>query len=169
MDLRVRPDSRLGGVLDWGAGARRCAVGRAGIAQKTEEGDGVTPLGRFAVRRVLYRADRLSRPKTALQVRMIMPGDGWCDAPSDRRYNQPVTLPYDASAEKMWREDSLYDVVAVLGFNDAPVVPGKGSALFLHVARADYAPTQGCVALALPDLLAALAQLAPGDAVEILR
>jgi L,D-peptidoglycan transpeptidase YkuD (ErfK/YbiS/YcfS/YnhG family) len=169
MDLRVRPDSQLGGVLDWGAGARRCAVGRAGIAEKKEEGDGVTPIGRFAVRHVLYRADHLSRPKIALAVRMIMPGDGWCDAPTDPRYNQPVTLPYGASAEKLWREDALYDVVAVLGFNDAPVSPGKGSAIFLHVARADYAPTQGCVALALPDLLEALVQLAPGDAVEISR
>lgn len=167
MELCVRPDTVLGAVLDWGSGARRCAVGRSGIGEKRKEGDGVTPVGRFPIRRVLYRADRLKRPQTALSVSMIMPGDGWCDAPSDPRYNKPVTLPYVASAEKMWREDALYDVVTVLGFNDEPVVRGLGSAIFLHVARADYAPTEGCVALALSDLVAALAQLMPGDAVEI--
>jgi L,D-peptidoglycan transpeptidase YkuD (ErfK/YbiS/YcfS/YnhG family) len=167
MDLRVRPDAVLGAVLDWGAGARRCAVGRAGIGEKRREGDGITPVGRFPIRRVLYRADRLERPQTSLAVAMIMPGDGWCDAPSDPRYNKPVTLPCAASAEKMWREDPLYDVVAVLGFNDEPVAAGLGSAIFLHVAREDYAPTEGCVALALPDLLQALAQFAPGNVVEI--
>ena len=154
-------------MLDWGAGARRAAIGPGGIAVKGGEGDGITPRGRFAVREILYRADRIARPDVKLPLRAIQPDDGWCDAPDDAAYNRLVKLPYPASAENMWRDDGLYDLVAVLGFNDDPVVPGKGSAIFLHVARPDYGPTHGCAALALADALAALEQLRPGDAVVV--
>jgi L,D-peptidoglycan transpeptidase YkuD (ErfK/YbiS/YcfS/YnhG family) len=102
-----------------------------------------------------------------LPVQAITPEDGWCDAPADPNYNRPVSHPYPASAERMWREDEIYDLVAVLGHNDDPVVPDLGSAIFLHLARPDYAPTEGCVALARPHLEALLAQARPGDAVEI--
>jgi L,D-peptidoglycan transpeptidase YkuD (ErfK/YbiS/YcfS/YnhG family) len=67
----------------------------------------------------------------------------------------------------MWREDHLYDLVAVLGYNDDPVVPGRGSAIFLHLARTDFSATHGCVALTPADWLAAIAQLQPGDQVII--
>jgi L,D-peptidoglycan transpeptidase YkuD (ErfK/YbiS/YcfS/YnhG family) len=154
-------------TLDWGAGQARCAIGPGGIARKQAEGDGVTPIGTFPIRRVLYRADRLARPETALPLFEIAPDDGWCDAPGDLAYNRPVKLPYPASAERLWREDHAYDIVMVLGFNDDPVMPGKGSAIFLHLAQPDYAATAGCVALALPDMLAALAQLRPGDQIGI--
>jgi L,D-peptidoglycan transpeptidase YkuD (ErfK/YbiS/YcfS/YnhG family) len=178
MDLHV---SMRGGhaVLDWGAGARRCAIGPGGIAVKGGEGDGITPIGRWPVREIFYRADRIARPEVKLPLRAIRPDDGWCDAPDDANYNRMVTLPYPASAETLWRDDALYDLVAVLGFNDDPVVPGKGSAIFLHVARSagesrsgtskepDYSVTHGCVALAFADALAALEQLEPGDAVVI--
>ena len=100
-------------------------------------------------------------------MRAIGEWDGWCDAPGDPAYNRPVTLPYSASAENLRRQDHVYDVVAVLGFNDDPVVDGTGSAIFLHVAKPDYAPTEGCVALALNDLLDVLAAMQPGAAVEI--
>lgn len=156
-----------GATLDWGTGARVCAIGRGGIGAKAGEGDGVTPIGTFPIRRVLYRPDRVARPRTNLPVEAIAEDDGWCDAPGDAAYNQPVKLPYPASHERMWRDDHLYDVVVVLGFNDAPVIAGKGSAIFLHVARPDYGPTEGCVALALPDLLAALENLSPGDTIRI--
>jgi L,D-peptidoglycan transpeptidase YkuD (ErfK/YbiS/YcfS/YnhG family) len=119
------------------------------------------------MRRLLYRADRLNAPETALDCAVIAPEDGWCDDPGDAAYNRPVRLPYPASHEKMTRDDHLYDVVVVLGHNDDPVVPGAGSAIFLHVARDDYGPTEGCVALALPDLLALLREAAPGSAVEV--
>ena len=166
MNLKVTADA--GNVtLDWGTGPVRCAIGPGGIARKNSEGDGVTPIGIFPIRHVLYRADRLARPPTTLPLFEIAPDDGWCDAPDDPAYNRPVKLPWPASAERLWREDHVYDVVVVLGFNDDPVLPGKGSAIFLHLARPDYAATAGCVALALPDMLAALAQLRPGDAVEI--
>ncbi|MBV9550083.1 MAG: L,D-transpeptidase family protein [Alphaproteobacteria bacterium] len=154
-------------VLDWGAGARLAAIGPGGIAVKGREGDGITPRGRFAVREILYRADRVAKPNVKLPLRAIEPDDGWCDAPHDANYNRLVSLPYRNSAEKMWRDDGLYDLVGVLGYNDDPVVPGNGSAIFLHVARPDYSNTHGCVALAFADLLAALEQLQPGDAVVV--
>jgi L,D-peptidoglycan transpeptidase YkuD (ErfK/YbiS/YcfS/YnhG family) len=108
------------------------------------------------MRRLLYRADRLSLPRTALAVSAIGATDGWCDAPLDARYNRPVQLPYPASAETLWREDAAYDLIVPLGYNDVPVIAGAGSAIFLHVARADFRPTEGCVALALADLLTVL-------------
>jgi L,D-peptidoglycan transpeptidase YkuD (ErfK/YbiS/YcfS/YnhG family) len=166
MDLIVSY-SPEGPVLDWGSGPRRCAIGPAGIARKEVEGDGVTPLGVFSLREVFFRADRIANPATVLPVRAIARDDGWCDSPNDRNYNRPVKLPYPASAEAMWREDHIYDLVAVIGFNDGPVVPGKGSAIFLHLAKPDFPPTAGCVALTEADLRAALAQLQAGDKIRI--
>jgi L,D-peptidoglycan transpeptidase YkuD (ErfK/YbiS/YcfS/YnhG family) len=154
-------------LLDWGKDVRRAAIGRSGIAVKQREGDGITPLGRFAVRRVLYRADRLSAPRTRLPIAAIAPDDGWCDAPHDASYNRAVKRPYRASSEAMWRDDGLYDLVVVLGFNDDPVVAGKGSAIFLHVARPDFGPTEGCIALAKDDLLELLAALQPADTLTV--
>ncbi len=156
-----------GAWLNWGAGARRAAIGPGGIAVKGGEGDGITPRGIFPVREIFYRADRIAAPRTHLPLRAIQAEDGWCDAPDDPNYNRLVKLPYPASAETLWREDHLYDLVAVLGYNDHPVVPGKGSAIFMHLARPDYSVTQGCVAMALDDLLAAIEQLKPGDQVAI--
>lgn len=156
-----------GAWLDWGAGKRACAIGPGGIAAKGGEGDGITPRGHWPVREIFYRADRIAKPDTVFPARAIQKDDGWCDAPDDPNYNRLVKLPYPASAETMWREDHLYDLVAVLGYNDDPVVAGKGSAIFLHLARADYSHTHGCVALDYPDALAALAQLRPGDMVQV--
>ncbi|HYM33206.1 MAG TPA: L,D-transpeptidase family protein [Candidatus Cybelea sp.] len=132
----------------------RCALGRAGVTFDKREGDGATPIGTFPLRRVLFRADRLARPPTRLPAEPIAPDDGWCDDPSDlRHYNAQVRLPHPSRCERLWRGDGVYDVIVVLGHNDDPPVPGLGSAIFLHVARADYRPTEGCVALALTDLL----------------
>ena len=156
-----------GAWLDWGAGRKRAAIGPGGIGIKGGEGDGITPCGSFPAREIFYRADRIAKPVTALPLHAIRKDDGWCDAPDDPGYNRLVKLPYPASTETLWREDHLYDLVAVLGYNDDPVVPGKGSAIFLHLARADFSATHGCVALAQSDWLAAIAQLEPGDQVVI--
>jgi L,D-peptidoglycan transpeptidase YkuD (ErfK/YbiS/YcfS/YnhG family) len=145
----------------------RCAIGRSGRRPKQREGDGITPLGRWPVREVLYRADRVARPRTGLSVRPIRPDDGWCDAPFDRNYNRKVALPYPASHERLWRGDALYDLVIVLGYNDRPRSLGRGSAIFIHLARKNYAPTAGCIALSRQDMLKLLARLRPGDAVLI--
>jgi L,D-peptidoglycan transpeptidase YkuD (ErfK/YbiS/YcfS/YnhG family) len=156
-----------GAWLDWGEGKRRAAIGPGGIAIKGSEGDGITPRGTYPIREIFYRADRVAKPETVLPLRAIEKDDGWCDAPADPNYNRLVKLPYPASAEHMWRGDHLYDLVAVLGYNDDPVVPGKGSAIFLHLAKPDFAHTHGCVALKYDDALAALKQLRPGDSVQI--
>jgi L,D-peptidoglycan transpeptidase YkuD (ErfK/YbiS/YcfS/YnhG family) len=135
----------------------RAALGRGGLTERKEEGDGATPVGLLPLRRVLYRADRLRVPDCAVPVEPIAANDGWCDDPLSSDYNLMVRLPQDAHHEELWRADGLYDVVGVLGWNDAPVVKGRGSAIFLHVARPNYAPTEGCIALALGDLLLVLA------------
>jgi L,D-peptidoglycan transpeptidase YkuD (ErfK/YbiS/YcfS/YnhG family) len=135
----------------------RAALGRAGVAVHKREGDGATPSGILPLRRVLYRLDRLPPPDCAVPIEPISDSDGWCDDPLHRDYNRPVRLPHEARCEELWRQDGLYDVAAVLGWNDAPVERGRGSAIFLHVARQGYGPTEGCVALALVDLLRVLA------------
>jgi L,D-peptidoglycan transpeptidase YkuD (ErfK/YbiS/YcfS/YnhG family) len=146
------------GVALWRGKALRCALGRAGIATDKREGDGATPTGAFAMRCVLYRPDRESPPPTTLPLTPLDPADGWCDAPDDAAYNRPVRLPYRSSAEALWRADAVYDLIVVLGHNDAPAVPGRGSAIFLHLAQPDYRPTEGCIALARADLLTVLAE-----------
>lgn len=149
----VHPDGRLalrGQVF-------RVALGRGGVRADKSEGDGATPPGVLPLRRVLYRADRVRAPRCAMPLEPLAPDDGWCDDPDDAAYNRPVRLPFSGRHEELWRADGIYDVIGVLGWNDAPAERGRGSAIFLHVARTDYAPTEGCIALALPDLLALLA------------
>jgi L,D-peptidoglycan transpeptidase YkuD (ErfK/YbiS/YcfS/YnhG family) len=158
--LVLAPPGATVGTLLRGPDARPfpCALGRAGIVPATakREGDGGTPEGPLPLRRLLFRADRLARPACAVPAEPIAPDDGWCDAPDDPAYNRMVRLPFAASHERLWREDALYDLVGVLGWNDDPPAPGRGSAIFLHLARPDLSATEGCVALALRDLLAVL-------------
>jgi L,D-peptidoglycan transpeptidase YkuD (ErfK/YbiS/YcfS/YnhG family) len=164
----ARPGATVGRLLR-GPDARPfpCALGRAGIvrADAKQEGDGGTPTGTLPLRRLLFRADRLSRPPSTVPAEPIAPDDGWCDDAADAAYNRPVRLPFAPNSdqpghERLWREDAVYDLIGVLGWNDRPVVPGRGSAIFLHLARPGLTPTEGCVALALPDLLAILPGLA---------
>lgn len=146
----------------------RCVLGRTGViaASEKREGDGASPAGVWPIRKVLYRPD-VGAPETALPLEPISPEQGWSDDPEDTAYNTRVTLPYRGSFEKLWRDDEIYDVVVVLGHNDDPPKPYMGSCIFMHLARADGSPTQGCVALAREDLAAVLALAKPGDAVEI--
>jgi L,D-peptidoglycan transpeptidase YkuD (ErfK/YbiS/YcfS/YnhG family) len=164
-----RFQARADGSFRFADAAVRCALGKGGVvsAEAKREGDGASPAGLWPIRRVFYRPDRIDGLTTVLPVSTLRPSDGWCDAPDDPAYNRPVILPYPASHEGLWREDQVYDVIVELGYNDDPIVPGKGSAIFLHVARDNYAPTEGCVALALDDVRALLAIAQPGDAIEI--
>jgi L,D-peptidoglycan transpeptidase YkuD (ErfK/YbiS/YcfS/YnhG family) len=159
--LVVRTLSRRStrGYLSLGLVTLPCAVGRSGSAVIKREGDGASPIGTWPLRAALYRSDRLMRPQTRLPIKSISRRDGWCDAASDRNYNRPVTHPYPASAEHLWREDGLYDVIVVMGYNDRPRVKGKGSAIFLHCARADFKPTEGCIAVRRADLIRLLPRL----------
>jgi L,D-peptidoglycan transpeptidase YkuD (ErfK/YbiS/YcfS/YnhG family) len=157
------------GTFDLAGRLTRCALGPNGIAAPAgkREGDGRSPTGTWPLRQVLYRPDRRAAPRTALPAAPLASGDGWCDAPDDPAYNLPVRLPYPASAESLWRDDHLYDLIVILGFNDAPVVPGAGSAIFLHLAKPSYEPTQGCIALSAADLETLLRLAAPGDVLQI--
>ena len=147
-------------------GVRPAALGRGGIRALKREGDGGTPLGRFAVRQVLYRADRMQRPRTRLPVRAIDERDGWCEDPADRNYNRLVKLSGRSGADRLKRDDHLYQRFLVLGYNDRPRVKARGSAIFMHVARPGFTPTAGCIALARHDLAILLAGL--GRATRIL-
>jgi len=134
-------------TLSMGTMAFTCNIGPAGITYSKSEGDGATPAGRWPMRYVMYRADRVVRPITGLPVERIFPDSGWCDDPASRDYNKPVKLPYAHSHEKLWRNDQVYDMIVVLGHNDNPAIPGKGSAVFMHLCRPDGSATQGCIAL----------------------
>ncbi|KAB7742347.1 L,D-transpeptidase family protein [Parvibaculum sedimenti] len=155
---------RQQGVLRFGGEDFPCALGRSGIVTDKREGDGGTPVGSFALRELFFRPDRLAKPATILASKPIAADDGWCDASGDVAYNRPVKLPYPASAETLWREDHLYDLIVPLGYNDDPVRPGAGSAIFFHLAKEDgsgLAATEGCVALRLADMLHVLAHVTP--------
>ncbi len=159
--------SRTRGVIELGPMRMPCALGRAGIRQRKREGDGGTPAGQWRLITVFYRPDRRIRPSTGLPVRPIGANDGWCDAPGDRNYNRAVRLPYPASHEKISREDSLYDIVVVLDYNIRPRRRGAGSAIFMHVARPGYMPTEGCIALKAEHLARLLTRLRRGSRVII--
>lgn len=155
------------GKLVWQGKEYLCSLGKNGISKNKEEGDGTTPAGCFLLREVLYRADRIAEPQTSLPKRRISEDDGWCDDPKDPAYNMHVRLPFSASHEKLWREDNIYDVIVPIGYNDDPPITEKGSAIFIHVARPKYTGTEGCVALALPDLLEIIGSVNPGARVCI--
>ncbi len=145
-----------GNKLEFNGKTYDCAIGKKGFARNKLEGDNCTPLGNFPLREILYRADKIPKLRTKLPLQPINHDYGWCDAPTDPDYNRKVKLPYSASHEKLWRDDDIYDVIVIIGYNDSPITPGKGSAIFLHVARPGYEGTEGCVALKLPDLLEVL-------------
>ena len=155
------------GWLSLGDWRCRCALGRSGVVARKHEGDGGSPRGSWRLAGVYYRADRMRRPRTGLPLRQLRPDDGWCDAVGDRNYNRAVRHPYPASAERLWRDDHLYDLVVVLDHNRQPRRRGGGSAIVLHIARPDRAPTEGCVAVSAGDLLFMLARLHRGARLRI--
>ena len=169
MKLHVRSLSRRdsSGWVTLGPLRFPCALGRSGRSVDKREGDWATPIGQFAIRRGYYRQDHLRRPQSGLPFAAIRPAEGWCDAAGDRNYNRKVEHPYPASAEHMWRPDGLYDVVLVLDHNARPRVQGRGSAVFVHVARPGYTPTAGCVALRRDHLIRLLKNLRPGARIVI--
>lgn len=163
MLLEVTADARL----IWPDGGCRCALGRGGRRHDKREGDGATPIGRFPLRRVHFRPDRVAAPNTGLPCRPLTSSDGWCDDPEDAQYNTLVRLPYGGRHEEMWRQDHVYDLIVEIGYNDAPPVPGEGSAIFLHVAREDFTPTEGCVAIPADELAQLVDLLEPDSEIVI--
>ena len=168
MHLVVEPTGFSSATLICGARTFRCALGRGGARSDKREGDGATPIGLFALRRLLYRADRVARPLSGLPTDAIDPASGWCDDPARPDYNRLITLPYDGRHERLWRDDALYDMIAVIGYNETAIIPGAGSAIFLHVAAPDYGATEGCVAVAADHLTEILAYCDTTSTIRIL-
>jgi len=159
--VRAKPGQPSRGWLVAGPLALPVALGRGGIRANKREGDGGTPRGAFRLRRLWWRADRLPRPRTQLPVRRIRPEDGWCEDPRDRHYNRPVRLASDHPGDRLKRADHLYDLIVELDHNTRPRIAGRGSAVFVHVARPGFAPTAGCVALTAPALRRLVAHAGP--------
>jgi L,D-peptidoglycan transpeptidase YkuD (ErfK/YbiS/YcfS/YnhG family) len=157
-----------GGRLSWPGGTARAVCGRSGVSADKREGDGASPAGIFPLVRAFYRPDRIAPPPdTGLGLAALRPADGWVDDPLDPQYNRLVRRPYPARHEAMWRADGLYDLVVEIGYNTDPIVPGRGSAIFLHCASPDFAPTAGCIAVARDVLLALLPLLGPQSRITI--
>ena len=142
-------------------------MGRSGIRSRKREGDGATPRGSFRLESAFYRADKLARPGSALALAATRPDDGWCDAANDRNYNRRIKHPYPASAEHLWRNDALYDIVVVTAYNRQPRKAAAGSAIFMHVAGSGLKPTEGCVALPRKDLRKVMAHIGPKTRIVI--
>lgn len=157
--VRRRPSRRSQGWLCAGPLIMPVALGRGGIRANKWEGDGGTPYGRFRPLRLWWRADRLPRPVTFLPAQRISPGDTWCEDPTDRRYNRHVRRSANEPGDRLLRSDRLYDMIIEIDHNTRPRVAGRGSAVFIHVARDGFAPTAGCVGLRPRDLRILLSRL----------
>jgi L,D-peptidoglycan transpeptidase YkuD (ErfK/YbiS/YcfS/YnhG family) len=165
--VAARAAARTRGHLSAGNLVFSVALGRSGILTNKREGDGATPRGTFRLVRLWWRADRLPRPRTRLPVRAIRRDVGWSEDPADRNYNRPVKIPDRSNADRLWREDHLYDLIVELDHNTRPRIANRGSAVFIHVAREGFKPTAGCVALKRGDLLKLLNVIARNCWIEI--
>jgi L,D-peptidoglycan transpeptidase YkuD (ErfK/YbiS/YcfS/YnhG family) len=167
--IRIRPAAGdpCQGWLTAGGQTIRVALGRGGIIANKREGDGGTPKGTFRPRRVWWRADRHPRPRTFLPIRAIRPEDAWCEDPNSRHYNQPVQLDRDHGGDRLKRDDHLYDFIIEIDHNSCPRVAGLGSAVFLHLARENFSPTAGCVAMTKSAMLRLLGRLGPQTTIVI--
>ena len=165
--VRAKPGDRRRGWLIAGPLALPVALGRGGVRANKREGDGSTPRGTFRLKRLWWRADRMARPRTLLPMRAIRPDDGWCEDPGDRRYNQPIRVPERSAADRLWRGDRLYDLIVELDHNTRPRIAGRGSAVFVHIARTGFAPTAGCIALTPPALRQLVTRTGPRTRIVI--
>lgn len=167
--VRQRPGRPSQGLLIWGNTVFPCALGRGGIKALKREGDGATPLGSTRLLYGWFRHGRIESRRSGLALRQITPSDGWCDAPADRNYNRPVTLPYPASSETMERKDRLYDCCIVMDYNIRPRRRGRGSAIFFHIAKPGFPPTQGCIAVEPQVMQRLLPHLSPRTRIKVMR
>jgi L,D-peptidoglycan transpeptidase YkuD (ErfK/YbiS/YcfS/YnhG family) len=145
----------------------RCALGKNGIKKKIKEGDNITPKGIFRITKIYYRHDRIGNLKTLIKKTKIKKNIGWCDDSKSNFYNQQIKLPNKFNYEKLYRNDRIYDLLAVLNYNTNPVVKNKGSAIFIHIARNNYKPTAGCVALKKGDLIKLLKTIKKNTKIKI--
>jgi L,D-peptidoglycan transpeptidase YkuD (ErfK/YbiS/YcfS/YnhG family) len=167
--VRPRPGVPTQGLLQAGQNVFPCALGRGGISANKREGDGATPLGSMRLLGGYFRNDHIRIGSTRLVMEAISANLGWCEVPDDRNYNRPVKMPYAASHETMRRADPLYDYCIVLDWNIVPRRRGRGSAIFFHLARPDFSPTQGCVAVSAQVMARLLPHLSRGTVMEVRR
>ena len=130
----------------------KCSIGKRGIKIKKKEGDKITPKGKFKIKHIFYRKDRIPTLITKINKTPINKNMGWCDDPKSKYYNKLVRLPFKYSAESFFRKDNIYDIIVVLSFNTSPILKGKGSAIFIHIAKKKYKKTLGCVAVSKQDI-----------------
>ena len=131
----------------------KCAIGKRGIAIKKTEGDNKTPAGIYKFKSIFYREDRIPEIKTKLRKIAIKKNMGWCDDVNSKKYNKLIEFPFNFRAEKLWFKRNLYDVIIVINYNTNPIIKKKGSAIFLHIAKKNYAPTKGCIAISKKDII----------------
>ena len=145
----------------------KCAIGKRGINYKRKEGDLITPIGRYKIKYILYRKDRVKKPQTSIKKIIIKKNMGWCDDPISRKYNQLIKLPSIFSYEKLYKKENIYDIILVLNFNMSPVLKKKGSAIFIHVARKNFVKTEGCIAIKKTYLLKIIKEIKTSTKVKI--
>ena len=165
--IRAAAGNPRRGWLTAGGQTVPVALGRGGIAANKREGDGGTPQGTFRPRQLWWRADRHPRPRTFLSVRAIGPDDAWCEDPASRHYNQPVRLDRMRGGDRLRRDDHLYDFIVEIDHNSSPRIRGRGSAVFLHLARDNFGPTAGCVSMTKSAMLRLLRRLGPETKIMI--
>jgi len=146
----------------------KCAVGKRGIKKKFKEGDLVTPTGRFKVKLILYRKDRVKKLSTSIKKLTIKKNMGWCDDPDSYKYNKLITLPFKYSHERLFRKDRIYDIILVLNYNMNPIKKNKGSAIFIHVAKNNFKPTKGCIAIKKKEILKITKDLRSNSEIKII-
>jgi L,D-peptidoglycan transpeptidase YkuD (ErfK/YbiS/YcfS/YnhG family) len=167
IQVRAAAGNRCRGWLTYGLHTIPVALGRGGIIANKREGDGGTPKGAFRPKRLWWRADRHPRPQTFLPVRAIRHDDAWCEDPASRHYNRPLKLDRDTSGDRLTRDDHLYDFIIEIDHNSEPRIAGRGSAVFLHLARANFSPTAGCVSMTRSAMLHLLRQVGPDTKIII--
>ena len=145
----------------------KCAVGKRGIGKKRREGDLITPKGTFKIKRIFFRKDRVKNIKTKFEKIAINKKMGWCDDPYSKKYNKLIKYPFGYSSEKLYRSDNTYDILLVLDYNIDPIKKNKGSAIFIHIAKNNYSPTKGCIAVKKGDLLNLLKKISFKTKVKI--
>jgi L,D-peptidoglycan transpeptidase YkuD (ErfK/YbiS/YcfS/YnhG family) len=169
LTVRARPGKRSQGLLVAGNAVFPCALGRGGISANKREGDGATPLASMRILSGYFRGDHVAARRTRLAMAPIHAKLGWCEVSDDRNYNRPVKIPYGASHETMRRADRLYDYCLVLDWNISPRRRGRGSAIFFHLARSGFTPTQGCVAVTAKVMARLLPYLSDRTILQVMR
>jgi L,D-peptidoglycan transpeptidase YkuD (ErfK/YbiS/YcfS/YnhG family) len=145
----------------------RCALGKGGVKKKIIEGDNITPKGIFKIIKIYYRPDKIRKIKTLIKKIKIKKNMGWCDDPNSDFYNKQIKLPTKLSHEKLYRNDNLYDLIAVLNYNTNPIIKNKGSAIFMHIRKDSYKKTKGCIALKREHLIMIISKIKKNTKIKI--